>query len=143
MSRITSLAGARGHFIGEQRVRLLRIYLGATTFLFTHGVVFTLFPVRTDLASGNPVGGIIAIGLGVLGLVQLSVRPNRAMFATAVAVIATPVVMAFHVTLTAEYVCLIAPMFLAMYIRALHPPRQARTLIGILILACVAAVAIA
>ncbi|CAM3630156.1 GGDEF domain-containing protein [Mycobacterium frederiksbergense] len=143
MSRITSLAGARGHFIGEQRVRLLRIYLGATTFLFTYGVVFTLFPVRTDLAYGNPVGGIIAIVLGVLGLVQLSVRPNRAMFATAVAVIATPVVMAFHVTLTAEYVCLIAPMFLAMYIRAFHPPRQAWVLIGILILACVAAVAIA
>lgn len=143
MSRITSLAGARGHFIGEQRVRLLRIYLGATTFLFTYGVVFTLFPVRTDLAYGNPVGGIIAIVLGVLGLVQLSVRPNRAMFATAVAVIATPVVMAFHVTLTAEYVCLIAPMFLAMYIRAFHPPRQAWMLIGILILACVAAVAIA
>lgn len=143
MSRITSLAGARGHFIGEQRVRLLRIYLGATTFLFTYGVVFTLFPVRTDLTYGNPVGGIIAIVLGVLGLVQLSVRPNRAMFATAVAVIATPVVMAFHVTLTAEYVCLIAPMFLAMYIRAFHPPRQAWVLIGILILACVAAVAIA
>lgn len=143
MSRITSLAGARGHFIGEQRVRLLRIYLGATTFLFTYGVVFTLFPVRTDLAYGNPVGGIIAIVLGVLGLVQLSVWPNRAMFATAVAVIATPVVMAFHVTLTAEYVCLIAPMFLAMYIRAFHPPRQAWVLIGILILACVAAVAIA
>ncbi|CAN7611923.1 GGDEF domain-containing protein [Mycolicibacterium frederiksbergense] len=143
MSRITSLAGARGHFIGEQRVRLLRIYLGATTFLFTYGVVFTLFPVRTDLAYGNPVGGIIAIVLGVLGLVQLSVRPNRAMFATAVAVIATPVVMAFHVTLTAEYVCLIAPMFLAMYIRAFHPPRQAWMLIGILILACVAAVATA
>ncbi len=143
MSRITSLAGARGHFIGEQRVRLLRIYLGATTFLFTYGVVFTLFPVRTDLAYGNPVGGIIAIVLGVLGLVQLSVWPNRAMFATAVAVIATPVVMAFHVTLTAEYVCLIALMFLAMYIRAFHPPRQAWVLIGILILACVAAVAIA
>lgn len=143
MSRITSLAGARGHFIGEQRVRLLRIYLGATTFLFTYGVVFTLFPVRTDLAYGNPVGGIIAIVLGVLGLVQLSVWPNRAMFATAVAVIATPVVMAFHVTLTAEYVCLIAPMFLAMYIRGFHPPRQAWVLIGILILACVAAVAIA
>lgn len=143
MFRITSLAGARGHFIGEQRVRLLRIYLGATTFLFTYGVVFTLFPVRTDLTYGNPVGGIIAIVLGVLGLVQLSVRPNRAMFATAVAVIATPVVMAFHVTLTAEYVCLIAPMFLAMYIRAFHPPRQAWVLIGILILACVAAVAIA
>src|SRR3546814_19851441 len=113
MSRITSLAGARGHFIGEQRVRLLRIYLGATTFLFTYGVVFTLFPVRTDLAYGNPVGGIIAIVLGVLGLVQLSVRPNRDMFAPPCAVIATPVVLAFHVTLTAQSVCLLAPMFLA------------------------------
>jgi diguanylate cyclase (GGDEF)-like protein len=143
MSRITSLAGARSHFVGEQRVRLLRIYLGVTTFLYTYGVVFTLFPVRTDLTYGNPVGGIIAIVLGVLALVQLAVRPNRALFATAVAVIATPIVMAFHVSITAEYVCLIAPMFLAMYIRAFHPPRQAWTLIGILILACVAAVAVA
>ena len=143
MSRITSLAGARSHFVVEQRVRLLRIYLGATTFLYTYGVVFTLFPVRTDLTYGNPVGGIIAIVLGVLGLAQLAVRPNRAMFATAVAVIATPIVMAFHVTLAAEYVCLIAPMFLAMYIRAFHPPRQAWVLIGILILACVVAVVVA
>jgi GGDEF domain-containing protein len=143
MSRITSLAGARSHFVVEQRARLLRIYLGATTFLYTYGVVFTLFPVRTDLTYGNPAGGIIAIVLGVLGLAQLAVRPNRAMFATAVAVIATPIVMAFHVTLTAEYVCLIAPMFLAMYIRAFHPPRQAWALIGILIVACVAAVVVA
>lgn len=143
MSRITSLAGARSHFVGEQRVRLLRIYLGATTFLYTYGVVFTLFPVRTDLTYGNPVGGIIAIVLGVLGLVALAVRPHRAMFATAVAVIATPIVMAFHATMTAEYVCLIAPMFLAMFIRAFHPPRQAWMLIGFLILACVTAVAVA
>lgn len=143
MSRITSLAGARSHFVGAQRVRLLRIYLGATTFLYTYGVVFTIFPVRTDLTYGNPVGGIIAIVLGVLGLVQLAVRPNRAMFATAVAVIATPIVMAFHVAITAEYVCLIAPMFLAMYIRAFHPPRRAWVLIVILILACAVAVLVA
>lgn len=143
MSRITSLAGARTHFVGEQRVRLLRIYLGATTFLYTYGVVFTIFPVRTDLTYGNPVGGIIAIVLGVLGLVQLAVAPRRAIFATAVAVIATPIVMAFHVSMTAEYVCLIAPMFLAMYIRAFHPSRQAWALIGVLILLCVAAVAVA
>lgn len=143
MSRFTSLAGASSQFVGGQRVRLLRIYLGATTFLFTYGVVFTIFPVRTDLAYGNPAGGIIAVVLGVLGLVQLAVRPNHVMFATALAVLATPIVMAFHVTLTAEYVCLIAPMFLAMYIRAFHPPRRALVLIGFLIAACVAAVVIA
>lgn len=143
MSRITSLAGARSHFVGAQRVRLLRIYLGATTFLYTYGVVFTIFPVRTDLAYGNPVGGIIAVVLGVLSLVQLAVRPHRATFATAVAILATPIVMAFHVSMTAEYVCLIAPMFLAMYIRAFHPPRRAWVLIAILILACLVAVAVA
>lgn len=143
MSRITSLAGARSHFVGEQRVRLLRIYLGATTFLYTYGVVFTLFPVRTDLTYGNPVGGIIAIALGVLALAQLAVRPQHTMLATSAAVIATPIVMAFHVSITAEYVCLIAPMFLAMYLRAFHPPRQAWVLIGVMILACVAAVAVA
>ncbi|MGB3354310.1 MAG: hypothetical protein WBB00_16225 [Mycobacterium sp.] len=95
--------------LGRQRVRLLRIYLGATTFLFTYGVVFTLFPVRTDIAYGNPVGGITAIVLGISALVYLAVKPERLLLPTAAAIAATPVVMAFHVSLTAEYVCLIAP----------------------------------
>ncbi|WP_395309980.1 GGDEF domain-containing protein [Mycobacterium sp. AMU20-3851] len=143
MPGVTSLAGADGRLLGRQHIRLLRIYLGATTFLYTYGVVFTVFPVRTDLAYGNPVGGMIAIVLGVLALIQLAVRPNHTAFATGVAIIATPIVMAFHVSITAEYVCLIAPMFLAMYLRAFHPTRRAWALIGILILACVAAVAVA
>lgn len=143
MPGFTSLAGADGRFLGTQRVRLLRIYLGATTFLYTYGVVFTLFPVRTDIAYGNPAGGLAAIVLGVVALGYLVVRPDRSAFATAVAMIATPIVMAFHVTLTAEYVCLIAPMFLAMYLRAFHPPRQAWVLIAALTGACLAAVAVA
>jgi diguanylate cyclase (GGDEF)-like protein len=63
--------------------------------------------------------------------------------ATVAALAATPIVMAFHVTLTAEYVCLIAPMFLAMYLRAFHPPRQALPLIAALTAACAVAVVIA
>jgi diguanylate cyclase (GGDEF)-like protein len=143
MSGFTSLAGADGRFLGRQRVRLLRIYLGATTFLYTYGVVFTLFPVRTDITYGNPAGGVVAIIVGVLALACLAVRPDRAAFATGAAMVATPIVMAFHVTLTAEYVCLIAPMFLAMYLRAFHPPRQAWALIAVLTVACAAAVVIA
>jgi diguanylate cyclase (GGDEF)-like protein len=142
MYRLSSLAGADSLVFGRQRVRLLRIYLGATTFLFTYGVVFTLFPVRTDLTYGNPAGGIVAIVLGAAALAQLALRPDRLMPATVAAVAATPVVMAFHVSMTAQYVCLIGPMFLAMYLRAFHAPRHACWLIGSLAAACVVAVGI-
>lgn len=141
--RLGSPAAGNNRAVGRQRVRMLRIYLSATTFLYSYGVVFTLFPVRTDLEYGNPVGGIIAIAVGVLGLLQLVVKPDRFTPATWAAIAATPIVMAFHVTITAEYVCLIAPMFLAMYIRAFHPTRRAWTLIAVLTAACVLAVAIA
>lgn len=136
-------AGADAHAGRRQQVRLLRIYLSATTFLYAYGVVFTLFPVRTDIAYGNPVGGIVAIVLGVTALVYSAFRPQRVAVATAAAIAATPIVMAFHVTMTAEYVCLIAPMFLAMYLRAFHPPARAWALITVLIAACAGAVAIA
>lgn len=143
MYRLSSLAGADGRVFGRQRVRLLRIYFGATTFLYAYGVVFTLFPVRTDLTYGNPVGGIIAIALGISALAYLAFRPASLMPATVAAIAATPMVMAFHVTMTAEYVCLFAPVFLAMYLRAFHPPRQAWPLIAVLTGACVVAVAVA
>jgi diguanylate cyclase (GGDEF)-like protein len=143
MYRVSSLAGADGRVFGNERVRLLRIYLGTTTFLYLYGVVFTLFPVRTDIAYGNPVGGIIAIVLGVSSLAYLAVRRDHLMPVTLAAIAATPIVMAFHVTITAEYVCLIAPMFLAMYLRAFHPPRVAWLLIAILTIACLVAVALA
>jgi diguanylate cyclase (GGDEF)-like protein len=143
MYRLSSLAGADGRVFGKQRVRLLRIYLGATTFLYAYGVVFTLFPVRTDIRYGNPVGGIVAVVLGMSALALLAIRPDRLGWATAAAGAATPIVMAFHVVMIAEYVCLIGPMFLAMYLRAFHPPRQAWVLIGSLTGACVIAVAVA
>ncbi|MGE2716037.1 diguanylate cyclase domain-containing protein [Mycolicibacterium litorale] len=142
MYRLRSLAGADGPVLGRQRVRLLRIYLGATTFLYLYGVAFTLFPVRTDLVFANPTGGIVAIVLGVSALGYLTVRPRRLWPATVAAIAAAPIVMAFHVTLTAQYVCMVAPMFLAMYLRAFHPPRQAWPLVGMLTAACVAAVAV-
>ncbi|HKP42067.1 GGDEF domain-containing protein [Mycobacterium sp.] len=143
MYRVSSLADANNHFYGKQRVRLLRIYLSATTFLYIYGVVFTLFPVRADLTYGNPIGGIIAIFLGTLALAYLAIKPDRVTLATVIAIAATPIVMAFHVTMTAEYVCLIGPMFLAMYLRAFHPPHHAWALIVSLIAACVIAVAVA
>jgi len=141
--RISSLAGAEGGVLGKQQVRLLRIYLSATTFLYLYGVVFTLFPVRTDLTYADPVGGIVAIVLGVSALAWLAVKPDSLGPATAAAIAATPIVMAFHVSLTAEYVCLIGPMFLAMYLRAFHRPRHAWMLIATLTAACLAAVGLA
>ncbi|MET4428580.1 GGDEF domain-containing protein [Mycolicibacterium sp. 624] len=143
MYRLSARAGADSRIYGNQRVRLLRIYLAATTFLYVYGVVFTLFPVRTDLTYGNPVGGIVAIVLGAAALVSLALKPEQLVLATLAAVAATPIVMAFHVSMTAEYVCLIGPMFLAMYLRAFHSPRNAWLLIASLTAACVIAVAVA
>lgn len=143
MYRLSSLAGTGSRVFGRQRVRLLRIYLSATTFLYLYGVTFTLFPVRTDIAFANPIGGIVAIILGVLGLISLAIKPDRLWPATFAALAATPLVMAFHVTLTAEYLCMIGPMFLAMYLRAFHSPRQAWLLIATLTAACLVAVAVA
>lgn len=139
MYRISTLAGADRRVLGKQRVRLLRIYLIATTTLYVYGVTFTIFPVRTDIEYGNPVGGIVAILLGVSALAFLAVKPDGLLTATLAAMAATPIVMAFHVTLTAEYVCLIAVMFLAMYIRAFYTSRQAWVLIVSLTLACLVA----
>ena len=120
-SRLRLRADVGSGFYGGQQTRLLRIYLAATTFLFGYGVVFTLFPIRRDLHYANPAGGIVAIALGLAALAWLAVRPDKPGPAMAAAIAATPIVMAFHVAIIAEFVCLIAPMFLAMYLRAFYP----------------------
>lgn len=129
-------------FYAAHQVRLLRIYLGTTTFLYTYGVVFTLFPIHRGLTYGNPAGGIVAIALGLAALVWLAVRPDKPAPATAAAIAAAPIVMAFHIAITAEFVCLIAPMFLAMYLRAFYSPRRGAALVGVLTLASVVGLAV-
>ncbi|OBG18655.1 GGDEF domain-containing protein [Mycobacterium sp. 852002-51057_SCH5723018] len=131
-------------FYGKHQVRLLRIYLGTTTFLYIWGVVFsTVFRIHPGLKPGNPTGGIVAIALGLAALAWLAVRPGKPAPATAVAIVATPIVMAFHVAITAELACLIAPMFLAMYLRAFYSPRRGTALVGVLTLASVVGLAVA
>jgi diguanylate cyclase (GGDEF)-like protein len=131
-------------FYGKHQVRLLRIYLGATTFLYTYGVVFsTVIPLHRGLPKGNPAGGIVAIALGLAALAWLAVRPDKPAPATAAAIAATPIVMAFHIAITAEFACLIAPMFLAMYLRAFYSPRRGAVMVGVLTLASVVALAVA
>lgn len=139
--RLRLRADSGSGFYGKHQLRLLRIYLGTTTFLYTYGVVFTVFPIRDGLKPGNPAGGIVAIALGLAALAWLAVRPDKPAPATAAAVAATPIVMAFHIAITAEFACLIAPMFLAMYLRAFYSPRRGVLLIGVLTLATVAALA--
>lgn len=137
------VSGSSRRFVGGQQIRALRIYLGATTFLYAVGVVFTLFPVRGHVTLSNPTGGIVAVGMGVAALAYLAYRPDRPFPAVLVAIFATPVVMAFHELVTAEFSCLIGTMFLAMYLRAFYPPRQAWVLVLILSGACLAALAVA
>ncbi|MGF2944419.1 GGDEF domain-containing protein [Mycobacterium sp. Lab-001] len=133
-------ADAGKGFYGEHQIRLLRIYLVTTTFLYIYGVVFgNLIPIHPGLARGNSAGGIAAVVLGLAALVWLAVRPGKPAPATAVAIGATPAVMAFHHVMVAEFACLIAPMFLAMYLRAFYSPRRGALLVGVLTGACVLA----
>jgi diguanylate cyclase (GGDEF)-like protein len=141
--RLILRADAGSGFYGRQQVRLLRRYFYATTFLYIYGVVFTLFPIRQGLTLSNPAGGIAAIGLGFAALAWLAVRPDKPAPATAAAIAATPIVMAFHRAITAEFACLIAPMFLAMYLRAFYSPRRGAILVTVLIGASVLALAVA
>lgn len=133
-----------GQFLRKQQIRMLRIFLGTTTFLYVWGVTFsTVILLNPSLPRGNPTGGILAIGLGLAALAWLAVKPDKPGPATLAAIAATPAVMAFHVMMEAELACLIAPMFLAMYLRAFYPPRAAGCLVAVLTLACVVALAVA
>lgn len=143
MYRVRLLDFTGSDFHGAQQIRLLRIYLALTTFLYAYGTVFAVLRIRKDLVYGNPTGGVLAIVLGVVALIWLAVKPNKPGPATLAAIVATPLVMAFHIAITAELACLIAPMFLAMYLRAFYPPRRAALLIGLLTLAAVVGLAVA
>jgi diguanylate cyclase (GGDEF)-like protein len=143
MHSVKLINGSGSRLLGAQQVRALRIYLGATTFLYAVGVTLTLFPVRENPTLSNPIGGIIAICLGVAALIHLAVRPDRPLPATLAAIAATPMVMAFHQLITAEFSCLIGTMFLAMYLRAFYRPRPAWGLILVLTTACLIALAVA
>jgi diguanylate cyclase (GGDEF)-like protein len=142
-NRLSLRADAGTGFYGKQQVRLLRIYLGATTFLYTYGVVFTLFPVHRGFKGAHPIGGIVAIVLGLAALLWLAARPDNPAPATVAAMAATPIVMAFHRAITAEFACLIASMFLAMYLRAFYSSRRGTILVAVLAAACVLALAVA
>lgn len=125
------------------QIRPLQIYLIATTALYATGVAFTLFPVRENATLANPIGGIVAVVLGIAALVYLARQPNRPLPAILAAIIATPAVMAFHRLIVAEYSCLMAAMFLAMHLRAFYRPKIAWALILSLTAACTVALAVA
>ncbi|MGB7382286.1 MAG: GGDEF domain-containing protein [Rhodococcus sp. (in: high G+C Gram-positive bacteria)] len=123
------------HGIAGLRTRLLMQFLCATTFLYGAGVVATVLP-HGDRVTADITGGVIALCLGVIGVLMLWMRPRTTAghgVALAAAMLATPAVMAFHVLTAAQFPCLIAAMFLAMYIRAFHRDRDARILVGILV----------
>lgn len=142
-SRLSLRADTGTGFYGEHQTRLLRIYLGATTFLYAYGVVFGhLLPLHPGLHGTNPAGKIAAVALGLAALAWLAVRPDKPAPATAVAIVATPAVMAFQPTMSAEFSCLIASMFLAMYLRAFYPPGRGVLLVGVLTGGCVLALAL-
>jgi GGDEF domain-containing protein len=135
--------GALGGPLPRSPLHVLRVYLLVTTLLYAIGVALTLFPVDDSATLSDPTGGFVAIALGVAALMWLSARPQRPFPAVLAACAATPAVMAFHELTSAEFLCMVAAMFLAMYLRATHPRRQAWLLVGLLTAACVVALAAA
>ncbi|ORI13525.1 diguanylate cyclase [Rhodococcus sp. 1168] len=130
------------HGLARLQTRLLKQYLALTTMLYVAGVAASILP-HGDRVTANITGGVIAIVVGVAGLVALWVRPRTVVghrVALGAALIASPMVMAFHVLTSAQFLCLIAVMFVAMYIRAFHRNRPARVLIGVLVACVLAAV---
>jgi GGDEF domain-containing protein len=144
VNRFGLVHGPTGQMLRRQQIRVLRIYLAATTFLYAAGVLLTLFPLRSNnVELSNPVGGIVAVALGSFGLLYLARTPVNLIPAIAAAMIATPAVMAFHELAAAEFLCLIAVMFLAMYLIAFYRTDRARILIGVLSAAAIVALAVA
>lgn len=144
MNRFSLVRGTTGQMLRRQQIRVLRIYLAATTFLYAAGVLLTFFPLRTNnVELSNPTGGIIAVVSGFFGFLYLARTPTNLAPAIAAAMIATPAVMAFHELAAAEFLCLIAVMFLAMYLIAFYRTDRARILIGVLSAAAVVALAVA
>lgn len=143
MNRPDLHLGALGGPLPRSPLHVLRTYLAATTLLYAMGVALTLFPVDDSATLSDPTGGLIAVALGIAALGWLSVRPQRPLPAVIAACAATPTVMAFHELIAAEFLCMVAAMFLAMYLRATSPRRQAWVLVGLLTVGCVVALAVA
>jgi diguanylate cyclase (GGDEF)-like protein len=141
VNRFALVSGSAGQMLREQKVRVLRIYLAATTFLYFVGVFLNRISPRSDELA-NPTGGIIAVVLGVGALIYVAFVHARLAPAIVAAMVATPVVIAFHDSVLYDFPCLIAVMFLAMYIRAFYPPRRAWMMVIFLTAATCVALAI-
>ncbi|MFI8568259.1 diguanylate cyclase domain-containing protein [Rhodococcus sp. NPDC078407] len=123
------------HGIAGLQTRLLRYYLVVTTALYAAGVTVTLLP-HGGRSTAVVTGGVLAVGLGIGGVAVLWLRPRTAVghrVALIAAVLATPAVMAFHTLASAQSLCLIAAMFLAMYVRAFLRDRLAHAVVGVLV----------
>lgn len=141
MNRFALVSGSAGQMLREQKVRVLRIYLAATTFLYFVGVFLNRISPRSDELA-NPTGGMIAVVLGVFALIYVAFAHARLAPALVAAMVATPVVIAFHNSIIYDFPCLIAVMFLAMYIRAFYPPKRAWMMVAFLTAATCVALAI-
>nr|WP_238391877.1 MULTISPECIES: GGDEF domain-containing protein [unclassified Mycolicibacterium] len=140
---ISHLASTGHPLLAQQKIRTLRIYLGATTALYLYGVLGSLLIIRAREPLINHAGGFVAVTLGSVALIALAVTPRSQEFATLAAIIATPAVMAAHKSMTAEFVCLIAAMFLGIHLRAFFAPRRGFALIVLLLILCETAVYVA
>ncbi|CCQ13874.1 Diguanylate cyclase (Ggdef) domain protein [Rhodococcus sp. AW25M09] len=130
------------HGTAGLRTRLLLYFLLATTGLYAAGVILTLLP-HGDRVTADISGGVVAICLGTAGAALLWLRPGTSVahrWALAAAMVSTPAVMAFHHLAAAQSQCLLAAMFLAMYIRAFHSDVPGRALIAVLVVAVLSAV---
>lgn len=122
--------------MANHQARILRLYLTITTALYGLGVAATFIPNK-PIATGNITGAVLRVVLGVVALALLrwvGRTPRTYVVCTSLAIAATAVVIGLVVLMAALVICSLAAMFLAMYIEAFHPVRQARTMIAVLLI---------
>ncbi len=132
------------HTTAGLRTRLLSYFLLSTTGLYAADVILNLL-YQFDHVVSDITGGVVAVCLGTAGLAMLWLRPGAPIAhrcALAAAMVATPAVMVFHRLPVSQSQCLVAAMFLAMYIRAFHSDVVGRALVGVLVVVVLAAVAV-
>ncbi len=122
---------------------MIRGYLVATTAVIAVAIGWARSPISSGRDYGAATGGLLAVALGVAALLWLARRPQRLVPAAAAACAAIVAVMAFHTRHSAELLCLVTAMFLAMVLRATVPRRTADIMIVGLAAGCTAAWALA
>ena len=123
--------------MATHQARILCQYLAVTTTVYGLGIAATFIP-NTPVTKWNVTGAVLAVVIGLVALAILRWVPRTPCtytVCTSLAIAATLAVLNFAVLVATLVICSLAAMFLAMYIEAFHPLKQARVMIAVLLVA--------